>query len=1381
MKKIVLFLLTLTLSFLLICSCNTDDTNTNDDSGTTEPPTGDETPDSPEDTKPEDTKPEDTKPEDTKPEDTKPEDTKPEDTKPEDTKPEDTKPEPENPQPEPEKPHTHTYSEAWTYDETEHWHKATCTETSDCQEAVKAKESHDFTNGDECVCGYKKPAEVPKPEILGPLKSDYGILLKNGTKIDVNYYPGFVRKALTFTIDDGVVDMDKHFLDIVRPAGIKGTFNLCDTGRLSAAEYLLLYDGYEVANHHQLHCLNYRDDFDYSKIELKDEVFNSSTADPAYMYKHATIDGLYYIDFRHYNSSYNFAYWHPIATNETYTEYIDITQNNIEAVFGEGSVVGFAYPHGAVNEYVKQYLKDNGYLYARDTGSLLDKTGFSLPTDRFAWTYNADHTDLLSTMALYDAYVDDGELKFFSFGVHASDYKNSWDMLTEFAELYGNRADEFYYATNREIFEYEDAIKSLIITEESITNPSSISVYITVNDVMVHLPAGATFTFEPSAEVPDYEITFEDINKDNLPKSLTVSLSSTIAKEVGVLISEVTKNGESDKVFTLTTGPDGTDKITVRRNLKTQDYTAVTFKADVLIDTDVNAVQYYNVDFKSPTGAVIYHLNLKCDDEGKIAFDDYYRYNGKGVYTISSSGSGYTAEMMGQWFTLALEVSKNEENKTVLRIFADERLVATCTHEGFYNVPLADYASVEISSYEGTSGTLLLDNISLKQTERINTEKEKDPVAEIMPVKGGANGIIVLVHDDGDITSAHNLDALYEKYGIVGDVALIANRVWDTVSGTPITSAQASWQALLNNGRWGLINHSMTHAFTGTSDANGFTIDKDMLYNEIVTSGQVLRQVFPGQRVLTFAYPGFSSVTNVHGKYPTMKDAVSLVTEHYIGARNYKGGVQSANKLIYSFTNGRTLSGGGSDMEQIDLAANGSSANILVFLMHQVWESGATGNAIPVSAARKVIERVSDYVYEGKVWSAHFEDALLYLTEAESAVVKSEILDNGIALTVTDNVDNAVYNYPLTVKVKVSSDWAAVKLTQGERVTYALTKTENGETYAYVDVVPDGGEALVTAVSAADVPEEFIPAVKETHSAHTYSAEWTFDENNHWHKAICDERIACAEATSNLEAHEYDENGLCKCGYEDPDAEPYTGYYVQNVLNGSEKGFDYTGRYFWHLCPRNGSAVAGFLENTNAMNADLTSNKHSEIEALADGNYALKIGNNGGSHAIPQIQFTNLNSADKNCFVFETDIQFNIAATNQVTAANQYFARISLLDTFGDRTQSNTNGYMPTKNDATSYFEFGGAFDTEADVWKNVGINGFNVESGKWYKMTIEYYKAENTMNLYFDGYLISSVSGLDAGFAPVAGVIQLQGQAWGSSIYVDNTYVGTVDKTLAE
>ena len=320
------------------------------------------------------------------------------------------------------------------------------------------------------------------------------------------------------------------------------------------------------------------------------------------------------------------------------------------------------------------------------------------------------------------------------------------------------------------------------------------------------------------------------------------------------------------------------------------------------------------------------------------------------------------------------------------------------------------------------------------------------------------------------------------------------------------------------------------------------------------------------------------------------------------------------------------------------------------------------------------------------------------------------------------------------------------------------------------------------------VDKEFLGELPEIPHVHTYSEALTFDEANHWYAATCTDKDTCATAKKDVTAHSYDAAGLCVCGFENPNKDnpgpqiTPNSYYYKNVINGGEKGFDYTNKSFWALCVRNGSASAPFIENTDAMNADLHSNKHAEVDkSLPEDNHALKIGNVGGSHAIPQIQFNNLNSADKNCFVFETDIQFNIGATSQVTASNQYFARISVLDTFGDRVQANTNGYMPTVSGNPYWFELGGEFDTENDVWKSVSVNGFAIESGKWYKMTVEYYKSEGVMLLYLDGELISTKTGLDAEFTPVAGVIQLQGQAYGSTIYIDNTYVGTVDKNYTE
>ncbi len=332
----------------------------------------------------------------------------------------------------------------------------------------------------------KTSIEVPEE----PESDGFGEKLENGHIVDVNFFPGFVRKTVSFTLDDGLYEYDKKVVDILKPYGFTGTFNINNPQTVTDPT---IYDGFEVANHHILHAVAEKDS--YAAREKVDSVLPSD-ADTSKVYlKSQTINGekvtgLYYV--------YIGGSWHPMASNETYTKYLEWTDTELEKIFGSGSVVGFAYPHGnQYNDAVIEYLKSIGYLYGRRTGNLKNTTGFALPEDRFTWTYNASHADLLDVMADFDAYEDDGELKMFSFGVHAKDFETNskWGTLETFALVYGNRPEDFWYATNREIFEYEDAIKALSISEEKIVNDSDIDVYIKIDGVGVVIEANSEYVF----------------------------------------------------------------------------------------------------------------------------------------------------------------------------------------------------------------------------------------------------------------------------------------------------------------------------------------------------------------------------------------------------------------------------------------------------------------------------------------------------------------------------------------------------------------------------------------------------------------------------------------------------------------------------------------------------------------------------------------------------------------------------------------------------------------------------------------------------------------------------------------------------------------------
>lgn len=287
------------------------------------------------------------------------------------------------------------------------------------------------------------------------------------------FYPGFTKKAITFTIDDGNMKYDRIFLDILEPAGIKGTFNLCShihEGR--EAETLEFYRNYGIANHCKYHPLV---NYDGEKFVISDDEFDEKTADSRFLYRVKGKDAFFW--------QMQPNGWREMVFEDDYICFIQDGLSELNAIFGEGQVVDYVWPyHEPKNAKVRDFVKQT-HRSARKTGLTRDTEGFSLPRDRYAWSYNTDCNELLALMEKYEAYPDDGELKFFAIGVHSIDFERAdkWDDLRIFARKYGNRPEVFWYASVGEIFDYEDAVNALEINGCAIKNTSQLPVYIGID------------------------------------------------------------------------------------------------------------------------------------------------------------------------------------------------------------------------------------------------------------------------------------------------------------------------------------------------------------------------------------------------------------------------------------------------------------------------------------------------------------------------------------------------------------------------------------------------------------------------------------------------------------------------------------------------------------------------------------------------------------------------------------------------------------------------------------------------------------------------------------------------------------------------------------
>ena len=353
-----------------------------------------------------------------------------------------------------------------------------------------------------------------------------------------------------------------------------------------------------------------------------------------------------------------------------------------------------------------------------------------------------------------------------------------------------------------------------------------------------------------------------------------------------------------------------------------------------------------------------------------------------------------------------------------------------------------------------------------------------DVAASIEKAKGGADSIVVIVHDDGDITTANFLADEFEENDLRGTIALITNKVCTIdSSGNRVVNQSAvnSWQGILNTGRFSLSSHTRNHVYWGRTDAGDsgqyyavagdestlrdYTTKPGQITAEVAGSQEDLRTLFPSERVLTFIKAGFGK--NVDGSQITA-EATEIIKKYYITMRNTGGGVDTIPAADPYSVKSYMVKGGESASSWIGYVDEAISKNgMIVFLFHNIRDTGS-GNTVSKSNASQLFEYVGDKKANGEVWVADFEEASLYTEEYRTASVSAKRYSDRIEVTLTDTWDNDVYNYALTVRVEVPDNWESVTQTVGGETTELEVQHDKDGYFVYASIVPDSGVATLT-------------------------------------------------------------------------------------------------------------------------------------------------------------------------------------------------------------------------------------------------------------------------------------------------------------------------------
>jgi oligosaccharide reducing-end xylanase len=256
-----------------------------------------------------------------------------------------------------------------------------------------------------------------------------------------------------------------------------------------------------------------------------------------------------------------------------------------------------------------------------------------------------------------------------------------------------------------------------------------------------------------------------------------------------------------------------------------------------------------------------------------------------------------------------------------------------------------------------------------------------------------------------------------------------------------------SWTPVQTAASYGheVASHTVTHP-------NLSGLSASVVTNELQNSQSAINANVTGQQCLTLAYPYC---------VPPVNEPV--VSNYYIAARGCSG--QLVPPTPPDFMNISSFVCGNQGLLQYsDIKAKADAAvasgSWCVYLIHAIDNDNGY-SPLPSATLQATVNYLS--TNQSKFWVETFGHVVCYIRERDAALV-AETANTGdsITLQVTHNLDNWIYNYPITLRRPLPLGWPGAAVSQNNQVIPAQFVNLNSTNYVIFDVVPNGGDVILT-------------------------------------------------------------------------------------------------------------------------------------------------------------------------------------------------------------------------------------------------------------------------------------------------------------------------------
>lgn len=323
--------------------------------------------------------------------------------------------------------------------------------------------------------------------------------------------------------------------------------------------------------------------------------------------------------------------------------------------------------------------------------------------------------------------------------------------------------------------------------------------------------------------------------------------------------------------------------------------------------------------------------------------------------------------------------------------------------------------------------------------------------SEICEVKDNKKAIWTFTSDDALITSCEYFSSEFNRLNLRGSFAMIVKKLLNS-DGSVNAGIVNRFKTIFADDNFDITNHTYNHLSPHDDPDN-----VELWKHEINDAQSKLEELFPGERVFTVANPLVATYDTIDG----------IIKENNWAARN--GKYESNTTLNYNSLNptedewfhlkwqhGNEYCTVESMKKWVDTAIQNRRWQL------ELWHGvdGEGSSPVPSDIATPYFEYVASK--KNELWIATFNEAVQYLREKQHATLNINANNSGnLEVSITHDLPQDIFNYPLSVRTRVPADWNTVSVTQGDR-SYTVAVSSRHIVY---DVIPDGSTAVIEKVN----------------------------------------------------------------------------------------------------------------------------------------------------------------------------------------------------------------------------------------------------------------------------------------------------------------------------